>query len=88
MLTRSTTGSLTLLDYFVRNEAERGEGDVLSLIDDLPSIQLATTLPDVSVLIKDVRAWVREFEKVRPEVIDSCISGCIISHRVVGGWWC
>lgn len=64
MLTRSTAGSLTLLDYFVRSEAERGEGDILSLIDDLPSLQLATTLPDVGLLIKDVNLWLRDYDKV------------------------
>lgn len=68
VLTKSTHQNTTLLDYFVRLAAEKGEGDILNMGEDMPTLALAVNLPDTSSLGKELRLWLREHDHVRLEV--------------------
>jgi hypothetical protein len=68
-LTKSTTAGsdVTLLDYLVRLAAEQGEGAILQVSQDVPTLRLAAALPDSSAVLRDARAWLRDFAKLREE---------------------
>jgi hypothetical protein len=51
-----------------RLAAEKGEGSILDVYEDMPNLQAASTLPDASVVARDVRVWSREFEQLRAEL--------------------
>lgn len=68
-LTKSTTsGDTTLLDYFVRLAAEKGEGAILHVVEDMPTLCMAAVLPDCSAILRDVRMWLRDFDALKHEI--------------------
>lgn len=68
-LTKSTAqgSDATLLDYLVRLAAEQGEGAVLDVGQDMPTLRLAAALPDSSAVLREARLWVRDFQQLREE---------------------
>ena len=83
-LTKSTvSGDVTLLDYFVRLAAEQGEGAILDVAQDMPTVQLAAALPDCSAVLREVRGWLREFESLNTERAQERrdLDGAWSSHR-------
>jgi len=69
-LTKSTTsGDTTLLDYFVRLAAEKGEGAILNVVEDMPTLSVAAALPDCSAVLRDVRTWLRDFDALKHEIV-------------------
>jgi hypothetical protein len=69
-LTKSTTsGDTTLLDYFVRLAAEKGEGAILNVVEDMPTLSVAAALPDCSAVLRDVRTWLRDFDALKHEIL-------------------
>lgn len=69
-LTKSTTsGDTTLLDYFVRLAAEKGEGAILNVVEDMPTLSAAAALPDCSAVLRDVRTWLRDFDALKHEIV-------------------
>lgn len=48
--------------------AEKGEGSILDVYEDMPTLAASSTLPDCSVVAKDVRVWSRDFEQLRAEL--------------------
>lgn len=68
-LTKSTTAGsdVTLLDYLVRLAAEQGEGSILDVGQDMPTLRLAGALPDSSAVLREARVWVRDFGKLKEE---------------------
>lgn len=68
-LTKSTTAGsdFTLLDYQVRLAAEQGEGAILDVGQDMPTLRLAAALPDASAVLREARLWVRDFQQLREE---------------------
>lgn len=65
--TKSSTG-VTLLDYFIRLAAEKGEGHILGVQDDMPSLKAAVALPDAASLDRELRVWKRQYDAIRAEV--------------------
>lgn len=68
-LTKSTAqgSDATLLEYLVRLAAEQGEGAVLDVGHDMPTLRLAAALPDSSAVLREARLWVRDFQHLREE---------------------
>ena len=68
-LTKSTTAGsdVTLLDYLVRLAAEQGEGATLQVGQDMPTLRLASALPDASAVLREARGWLREFARLQEE---------------------
>ena len=67
--TRSTnTSKVLLIDYFIRVVAENGEGEILTVVQDMPSLPRAVTLPEVSNLISDYKELVQELGKTSREI--------------------
>ena len=68
-LTKSTAqgSDATLLEYLVRLAAEQGEGAVLNVGQDMPTLRLAAALPDSSAVLREARLWMRDFQQLREE---------------------
>lgn len=56
-----------MLDYLVRLAAEQGEGAILQAAQEMPTLKMAAALPDASAVLREARAWVREFGRVKEE---------------------
>ena len=59
---------MLLIDYFVRVVAENGQGEILTVVQDMPSLPRAVTLPEVSNLISDYKELVQELGKTSREI--------------------
>lgn len=68
-LTKSTAAGsdVTLLDYLVRLAAEQGEGAILGVAQDMPTLRTAAALPDASAVLREVRVWHRDFARLQEE---------------------
>jgi hypothetical protein len=90
-LTKSTTAGsdITLLDYLVRLAAEQGEGAILEVSQDMPTLRLASALPDASAVLREARVWLREFARLQEETAQEAadlegaclIFGCWYNQR-------
>lgn len=89
-LTKSTTAGsdFTLLDYQVRLAAEQGEGAILDVGQDMPTLRLAAALPDSSAVLREARLWVRDFQQLREEAKREAVELDGEQHWMVFGGEC